>query len=264
MVFYQASESPLKQLCFGKQIRVCLLLSPVESFLSFGDLFVACWGPTQMSLENWTSSAPSTGLGWAIGPRPRDSCLPWAALQRGPTTTCLTCSSCGTSPGSCRYGWARHQPRQQHQTAHQPQSLLAKGRAAKAPLLRLCAVAQIINLLLLGWAELLKCLWELHSPHSCLQQQLLALLRADSTDEARSEQDSGLVWERQCWFQCFTPSGSPEDTPIFVPKFRLVVSVLYFSSAMMFLHELLWVKCAFQVFIPASHVLKLYVEGNIT
>lgn len=96
-----------------------------------------------------------------------------------------------------------------------------------------------------------------------MQQQLLALVRADSTDEAGSEQDSGLICERQCGFQCFTASGSPEDTPVFVPKFRLVVSLLYFSSAMMFLHDLLWIKYAFQVFIPASDILRLYLDRNI-
>lgn len=143
------------------------------------------------------------------------------------------------------------------------QWFIAEGGVAKTPLLCLFAATEITNLLLLGWAEFLKCLCRLHWPHSCLQQQLLALVRADSTDEAASEQDSGLICERQCWFQCFTPSGSPEDTPVFVPKFRLVVSLLYFSSAVMFLCDLLWIKYAFQVFIPASDILRLYLDRNI-
>lgn len=220
MVFYVASESSVKQLCFGNQIHVCLLLSPVESFLSFCNLFVACWGPTRMSLENWTLNVPSTGLGWAIGHRPRDSCLPWTALQRGPTTTSLTCSSCGTSPGSCRYGWARPAAPPAATDCPTTHNYLQRERS-KGTLLCLFAMAARTNALLLGWAEFLK-----------------------------------------CWFQCFTPSASPEDTPNFVPKFR-VVSVLYFSSAMMFLCDLLWIKYAFQVFIPASDILKLYIERNI-
>lgn len=103
-----------------------------------------------------------------------------------------------------------------------------------------------------------------HHPQLPLQRErskgtLLCLLAIAARTNALP-----LGWAEflKCWFQCFTPSASPEDTPNFVPKFR-VVSVLYFSSAMMFLCDLLWIKYAFQVFIPASDILKLYIERNI-